>query len=222
MTRPEDEPDRKGPRWERRKDDRPGEILDAALAVFTEKGFSNARLDDIAARAGVSKGTLYLYFSDKEEIFRRVIEHAIIPNVESIAGISDDQECTTEDLLRRVITAAAHLLGSTPMGAIPKLIIAEAGNFPGVVAFYRDRVLSNMQKIITGLLRRGIASGEFRADIDVDYAFRIIAAPVLLLALVKNVPPLDETWNIDPGRHAEAALDVLLNGLKAAGAKNNA
>lgn len=201
-----------GPRWTRRKEERPGEILDAALQVFAEKGFSATRLEDVAARAGISKGTLYLYFSDKEDIFRSVVEHAVVPNIDQFEDALAGDTRPAEQQLRDVLTRLAVLIATTPMGAVPKLVIAEAGNFPGIAAFYRDRVILRIQGIFEMILKRGVAAGEFR-DIDTEYASRILASPMFFLAIVKNLPPVDEVWQIDPERHAAVALDMFLGGL---------
>src|ERR1700754_5327459 len=88
------------PKFRRRKADRPAEIVAAALAVFAERGFAAARLEEIARRAGVSKGALYLYFETKEEIFRAVVDQAIAPNIEAIRAMVAAHPGPLADLLR--------------------------------------------------------------------------------------------------------------------------
>src|SRR5215831_11756164 len=130
------------PRWRRRKDARPSEIIAAALATFTERGFAAARLDDIAAQAGVTRGTLYLYFSSKEDLFKAVVRQLIVPIIaageEMVAGSTEP----TPDLLKKFILSVPDLVAGSPIPAIPKLVIAEARNFPDLAQFYFDEVLS--------------------------------------------------------------------------------
>src|SRR5450830_354499 len=120
------------PRWERRKDARPQELLAAALDLFVERGFASTRLEDVARRAGVSKGTLYLYFTNKEELFKAVVRDSIVPVIgaaeDSIAGF----EGHSADLLRKVLGDWWERLGATKASGITKLIMAEAGNFPDI------------------------------------------------------------------------------------------
>src|SRR5438105_10054730 len=109
------------PRWRRRKDERPAEIIAAALAVFTEKGFAAARLDEIAARAGVSKGALYLYFETKEEIFRAVVEQAIAPNILAIRAMIAGHPGPFPDLVRLFAERLAQVVDTLPIGGVVKM-----------------------------------------------------------------------------------------------------
>src|SRR6201993_4193863 len=129
-------------RWRRRKDARPAEILTAALDCFAERGFAATRLDDVAQRAGVTKGTLYLYFDSKEELFKAVVAQALVPNLErGEALISEAAEPrSAAALLAEMIRGWAELARS-PAGAIPKIVVSEAGNFPDLARFYREQVV---------------------------------------------------------------------------------
>ena len=98
----------KQPRWQRRAEDRPREICAAALEVFAEKGFAAARLDEIARRAGVSKGTLYLYFKDKEDLFRAVVRDAIAPNVAAITEVISTMQAPFADVVRMFLAGFAE------------------------------------------------------------------------------------------------------------------
>ncbi|HJT05310.1 MAG TPA: helix-turn-helix domain-containing protein, partial [Stellaceae bacterium] len=126
-------------RWRRRKEARPAEILDAALACFAERGFAATRLDDVAKRAGVTKGTLYLYFPNKEELFKEVVRQAVVANIARGEALVAESAEPASVLLERIIHHWAELI-PTPASAIPKLVIAEAGNFPDVARFYLDEV----------------------------------------------------------------------------------
>lgn len=187
------------PRWRRRKDDRPQEIAAAAMDVFAERGFAAARLEEVAARAGVSKGTLYLYFPSKDELFKAVIRAAILPNLEqaeALAASAAGGPCFP--VLERLLRMVAHLVATTRAAIIPRLVIAEAGNFPDLAAFYHREVIRRGFGVLASLLQQGIASGEFR-PVAVDPTVRLIVAPLLMSAV----------WRTSfDGLDGEAPLDV--------------
>src|ERR1700757_1534180 len=112
-------------RWRRRKDARPAEILTAALDCFAERGFAATRLDDVARRAGVTKGTLYLYFDSKEELFKAVVRRALLPNIGGLEVITGKETEPASLLLERLMNNFAEIV-SSPVSAIPKLVLAEA------------------------------------------------------------------------------------------------
>lgn len=182
------------PRWRRRKEDRPQEIVAAALDVFAERGFAAARLDDVAARAGVSKGTLYLYFPSKEDLFKAVIRAAILPNLERAERMIAEVPGPSFALLERLLAMVAELIATTRAAIIPKLVIAEAGNFPELAAFYHREVIQRGFGLLANLLERGVARGEFR-PMNIDHTVRLIAAPLLMSAVWRGafdaVAPMD-------------------------------
>jgi AcrR family transcriptional regulator len=201
-------------RWRRRKEARPEEILSAALESFAERGFAATRIEDVAARAGISKGTLYLYFDGKEELFKAVVRQALLPNLARIEALAASFEGPSASLLERLLATVAGVVESR-VGAIPKLVIAEAGNFPDLARFYLDEVVHRGLGLIAGILRRGIARGEFRA-IDVDHAVFCVIAPLLIAALWKSsLEPHDQTGPLDVQALVWAHLDLLLRGLEA-------
>jgi AcrR family transcriptional regulator len=203
------------PRWRRRKEARPDEILAAALASFAERGFAATRLDDVAARAGVSKGTLYLYFNGKEELFEAVVRATLVPNLERLEALSATFDGPSAQLLERLLLTIAGVVDSQ-VGAIPKLVIAEAGNFPELARFYLDEVVRRGLRLIGTIVHRGIGRGEFR-PIDVDHAVFCVIAPMLLAALWKrSLEPHDEA-PLDAQALAQAQLDLVLRGLEAHG-----
>ena len=202
-------------RWRRRKEARPDEILAAALASFAERGFAATRLEDVAARAGVSKGTLYLYFNGKEQLFEAVVRARLLPNLERLEALLATFEGPSASLLERLLLTMAEVVGSQ-LGAIPKLVIAEAGNFPELARFYLEEVVRRGLRLIGAILRRGIERGEFRA-VDVDHVVYCVIAPMLIAALWKNsLEPYDER-TLDAQALARAHLDLLLRGLEAPG-----
>lgn len=202
------------PRWRRRKDARPAEIVAAALAVFAERGFAASRLDDIAARAGVTRGTLYLYFESKEELFKAVVRQSILPIIARAEGMAAG-EGSTVALLRRLLAFLPGTLLGSPASAIPKLVIAEASNFPDVARFYLDEVIDRGRRLIGAILRRGIARGEFR-PVDVDHVVYCVLGPVLLAALWQHSFRPYDSSAIDPEALCRAHVEMLLRGLLAA------
>jgi AcrR family transcriptional regulator len=199
-------------RWRRRKEARPDEILAAALASFAERGFAATRLDDVAARAGISKGTLYLYFKGKEDLFEAVVRATLIPNIERLEALTATFDGPSVQLLERLLLTVASVAESE-IGAIPKLVVAEAGNFPELARFYLDEVVRRGLRLIGSILRRGIQRGEFR-QVDVEHAAFCVFGPILLAALWKNsLEPYDDA-RLDAQALARAHLDLLLRGLE--------
>lgn len=200
-------------RWRRRKEARPDEILAAALESFAARGFAATRLEDVAARAGISKGTLYLYFKGKEELFEAVVRATLLPNLARIEALAASFEGPSRVLLERLLLTIAGVVGSEA-SAIPKLVIAEAGNFPELARFYLDEVVRRGLRLIGAILRRGIERGEFRA-VDVDHAVFCVIAPMLLAALWKNSLEPHDHAPLDMDALVRAHLDLLLRGLEA-------
>ncbi len=166
------------PKFRRRKADRPAEILDAAMAVFAERGFAAARLDEIAARAGVSKGALYLYFETKEELFRAVVEQAIAPNILVIRAMIAAHPGPFPDLLRLFAARMNGLAETLPIGGVVKMVIGEARNFPEIARVYHDALISQALGALTDAVTAAQARGEVRAGDPRTYALQIVA-PIL-------------------------------------------
>jgi AcrR family transcriptional regulator len=202
---------------ERRKEARPGELLDAALDLFVEKGFAATRVEEVAARAGVSKGTLFLYFQNKEELLKAVVRH-------NISGYYDDWnaqfeafEGSTADIVAICMNIWWEQVGATKACGITKLMMSEAGNFPEIAAFYQHEVVQPGHALIRRILQRGIDRGEFR-PLDVDYAIYSIVAPMIFLFLSRHsggvcVP---EQMRLEPKKYIASQLNILLYGLSAA------
>jgi AcrR family transcriptional regulator len=198
-------------RWRRRKEARPGEILEAALDCFAERGFAATRLDDVAARAGVTKGTAYLYFANKEELFKAVVRTFVVPTVAHIEAAAAGPG-TAAERLERVVSDWVEKVYGARIGALPKLMIAEAGNFPELARFYREEVVGRVLRSVQGLLRQGIERGEFRA-VDVEPAALCVIAPLMLATLLKHSLGRDEGLPIDAPALARCHLELLLRGL---------
>src|ERR1700761_7277297 len=169
-------------RWTRRKNERPGEILDAALRVFAEKGFSAARMEDIAKAAGVTKGTIYLYFENKEQVFKSLVLELIGGVMSGVETHMSAYQGPVNELLRFVLKNIAVVMLHSDRIALPKIIIAEAGNFPALAEFWKREVIDRGMGILRKLMQRGIDSGEFRA-LPPDHMVRLLIAPMLLSAI---------------------------------------
>lgn len=195
----------------RRKDARPSELTAAALELFVEKGFATTRLEDVAARAGVSKGTLYLYFDSKDALFKAVIEEGIVPTLVAAEQQLAEHSGSAVELLRKLLFGWWQQIGGTRLAGVPKLIISESRNFPDVAQYYHDKVILRGRALLRTVLQRGIASGEFRA-LDVETAIDVIIAPLLMLVI----------WRFslcfcgretDPEAYLETHFDLLVHGL---------
>ncbi len=166
------------PRWRRRKAERPGDIAAAALAVFAEKGFAGARIEEIARRAGLSKGAVYLYFPTKEDLFRAVVETAVAPNLELIERLVS-VDMPFAERLRLLLPRFAEIVTTLPVGAVAKMVIGESRNFPELAKVWYDNVVSRAVAILTGLIEQAQARGEVREGDARTHAFSIIG-PMML------------------------------------------
>jgi AcrR family transcriptional regulator len=202
------------PRWERRKDARPQELLAAAVDLFVERGFASTRLEDVARRAGVSKGTLYLYFTNKEELFKAVVRDSIVPFIGAAEDSIAEFEGHSADLLRNVLHAWWQRLGATKASGIIKLVTAEAGNFPELAKFYQEEVITRGTNMIKSMLERAVARGEFRA-IDVNILTPVLMSPMLMLVTWKHsIGPCNQA-DLEPLAFLDSFLDMALHGLLA-------
>jgi AcrR family transcriptional regulator len=163
------------PKFRRRKADRPGEIAAAALEVFAEKGFAAARLEEIAARAGVSKGAIYLYFSTKQEIFRAVVGQAIAPHLEVVKARLASHPGPFPALLEAMVAAISTVIAQGPAGGVAKMVIGEARNFPELARVWHDELVSQALGALAGAVAAAQARGEVRAGDPRIYALQIIA-----------------------------------------------
>ncbi len=204
-----DQPTTKRPR-RRRKQERPSEILAAGLSVFAERGFSTARLDDVAERAGVAKGTIYLYFSTKEELFEAVVRDAFASVLERLTGALALPDISCTALVRLMIQTMYAQMVATERREILRLLVAEAKRFPDLVAFYHREAISRGKAIITEILRRGIASGEFR-DSPATRFPEVIIGPAIMAAVWKLV--FEPVEPMDLERMIEAHLDLVLGSI---------
>jgi AcrR family transcriptional regulator len=167
------------PKFRRRKAERPAEIVAAAMAVFAEKGFAAARLEEIAARAGVSKGAVYLYFETKEDVFRAVVEQAVLPNIEAVKAMAAAHPGPFAELIRGLGAHVAGVVETMPVGGVAKMVIGEAGNFPELARIWHDRLVSQALGALTAAIEAAQARGELKAGDPRAYAVEFIA-PLLM------------------------------------------
>lgn len=200
------------PRWARRKDARPQELLAAALDLFVERGFAATRLDDVAKQAGVSKGTLYLYFTNKEELFKAVIRENMLPALGEAEEVVGHYEGPSAELFREIVLGWWERIGATKISGLTKLMMAESGNFPELSKFYHDEVISRSDAMIAGILERGIKRGEFR-NIDTFQATKVIVAPVIMLMIWKHSYGPCQIEPISAQDYLNSFIDLFLRGL---------
>lgn len=201
---------------ERRKDARPGELLAAALELFVEKGFAATRAEEVARRAGVSKGTLFLYFSSKEELFKAVVRENLSGQFPEWNARFEAYQGSTPDLVRLFLMQWWDTVGNSPISGIVKLMMSEASNFPELAAFYQQEVILPGSQLIQRILQRGIDSGEF-TPIDLHYGVYTLLAPMLFLATWKHSFGACAQFarNINPSDYLRVQSEVILRGLAA-------
>ena len=165
------------PKWRRCPQDRPEQILKAALQVFGESGLANARLQDIAERAGVSKGTIYLYFPNKEELFREMIRQTAVAAIERAEQVVTQGTPTVQ--LLTFMRGYWTFVRSPVFSTIYRLVLGELHQFPDLAKFYAHEVVARGQKLLSGIIRRGVDAGEFR-EIDPMVAARMLVALIVM------------------------------------------
>ncbi|MBV8465963.1 MAG: TetR/AcrR family transcriptional regulator [Burkholderiales bacterium] len=202
------------PRWQRRKDARPAEIIEAALTLFIDRGFAATRLDDVAKQAGVTKGTVYLYFANKEDLFKAVIRETLVPELEMAESMIGEHKGPWADLLREMLLAWANRLMNSQTGGITKLMIAEASNFPELAQFYVNEIVVRSRRIFADIIERGIAAGEFR-PVDVMMATRAVTAPLLMVKVWSRSFSACDPDAVSVADYAAFHFDMLMQGLKA-------
>ena len=204
-------------RNERRKQARPGELLAAALALFVEKGFAATRVEEVAARAGVSKGTLFLYFPSKQALFKAVVRENISTHFKSWKHEVDACESSSADLLSRSLYTWWERVGAGPASGLSKLMVCEASNFPELVTFFRQEVVQPGQVEIRRVLQRGIDQGEFRPMNLDDVVYSIFGA-MQFLVLSRHATGIYTVSAdaLNPHDYITSYLDLLLHGLLAA------
>lgn len=183
-------------RWRRRKEERPAEILTAALKMFSIKGYAATKLDVVAKEAGVSKGTLYLYFENKESLFKAVVTEFVLPQIEKAEEQAVHFTGSVKDLMYTLLEQWRVNVLETELSGIPKMMIAEASNFPELATFYLENVIQRTRQFVANLIKLGIERGEFR-QCDSDYAARNFLSPMVFSAIWQHsLAPFDNEYDI--------------------------
>lgn len=199
------------PRYQRRKEDRPQEITDAAFQVFAEKGYAPARVEEVARRAGVSKGLLYLYFRTKEELFKAVIRSFVIRRVDALLIAVEQTQLSSEAFIRGPLVDFMKQLPGSPVAVVIRLLIAEGPRHPDLLDFYWDNVVSKGMRAMSRIVERGVERGEFR-DSAVTELPQLLIAPVMV-SVVWNT--LFAKHRLDTDRLIETHIEMLLDYVKA-------
>jgi AcrR family transcriptional regulator len=201
---------------QRRKQARPQELLDAALLLFAEKGFAATRTDEVAQRAGVSKGTLYLYYPSKEDLFKAVVRKSLVSVIDEGREALARYEGSSADLLRAMLLTWWQRVGMTPTASVHKIIVSEARNFPELAQFYTDEVIAPADALFCAALQRGIDRGEFRA-LPLHATAHALIAPLIFMTLHQHsvgACALRECSTLTPEDMLETHLELVLHGLE--------
>ncbi len=200
------------PRWRRRKNARPEEIISAALEVFADRGFAATKLEDVARRAGVTKGTIYLYFENKEALFKALIRQTIVPVIAQGEALAKSYPGSARDLFEHLVREYWRLVGETSLVGIPKLMMAEAGNFPELARFYYEEVVTRGHRLMAGVLERGIKAGEFRR-VNVAVATKLAMAPVMHAVIARKAFSACMPEGFDVATYLDTHIDLYLHGI---------
>ena len=194
----------------RRKEARPAELIEAGLHEFALHGFAATRLEDVARRAGVVKGTIYRYFSDKEALFLAAVRSRIMPMFDEMTAFVEGFPGTTRELLQLIIETIHRQLVNSDLRVLIRIIIAEGERFPALTEFYYRETISKGRALLERIVARGIERGEVREGATADLPL-VIMAPAIMAAI----------WRMTFERHAPissdafraAHIDLVLNGL---------
>ncbi len=190
---------------------RRADILKAALEVFAANGYASARLDDVARAAGVAKGTLYLYFADKQALFEGLIKENLAPIPDLALGMLNAFDGPTEDLIRALSGVLLARIQTPPVRQVMQLMISEGHRFPELAAFHYREVVTQGLEVVRAIVRRGQTRGEIEGDGLLRHP-QVLFAPVITL-VVWNMT-FDKVAPLDERRFADDYIALLLGGLK--------
>lgn len=199
-------------KWKRRKEARPAELLEAAMTVFAAKGFAAARLDDIAARAGVSKGTIYLYYDSKEAMLRTLIKTIPVSLVDGIAALAEADQDPADATLRKVFQLIGAAMRDPVLMQFPRLVIGEGGNFPWIAETYHKEVVSRGIAILSRIIAKGIEQRRFRA-VDPRHAAFAAMAPMLFIAIWRTTFERFDDRPFDAQGFIDQHIETVVRGL---------
>lgn len=201
-------------KWHRRKQARPEEIAKAALISFAQKGYAAATMADIARLAGITKGTIYLYFKNKDDLFNALVREYVVDRLAT--NISAMQ--SSEDVVS-AITQCCDMVSDMALTdevlVLGRIITAEARNFPAIAQFWRREVVENLLDLIAGLIRRGGAQGTLVA-VNPEAAARLCLAPALQALIWHTSFDIGDHEHLDPRSLMGLQRAIIIEGMKAA------
>ena len=201
------------PRWRRRKDARPAELLEAALEVFVERGYTATRLEDIAHRAGVTKGTMYLYYENKEALFKELVRTTALPMVEGVEELVRTHRGSSWELVSLVLRRRWEALVHSSLGGIAKLMMSEAGNFPELARWYHEEIIARANAALARAIRLGVERGDFR-PVDERLTAYVAVAPLLIAAMWMHSFARCTPLPFAPDEYLDHHLEILMRGLE--------
>ncbi len=199
------------PKYHRRKEDRPQEIADAAFKMFAEKGYAATRIDDVAKRAGVSKGLTYLYYKTKEDLFKAVVKNVVVRRVDSLIGNVESTELSSEEFLRGPLLDFMKKVPGSPIAIVIRLLISEGPRHPDLVNYYYENVVARGLEAIRQFVARGVERGEFRRE-ALDHQPHLFLAP-MMLSMIWRLVFTDKP--LDTDQLMESQVELLLTEMKA-------
>lgn len=191
----------------------PEKILAAALEAFGEKGFSGTRMEDVAAKAGITKGAIYLYFPSKQALLEALARRDIAPFLTAIATQVRQYEGPLEPMLRQVAGAAVGFLDRGAVPTYARVIVSEARNFPEIARFHLTEIVSVVLGALSDLFARAMARGEIR-EMEPEIAARLFMAPLVKTLFWRITFSAVETEPFDANDYLEAHVGVFLRGMK--------
>jgi AcrR family transcriptional regulator len=200
------------PRFQRRKEDRPAEITAAAMQAFADKGYDATRVEEVARRAGVSKGLLYLYFKTKEELFKAVVRSFVSSRLDSLEAIIDTSDLSAEAFLRGPFLDFAKSIPKSPARKLIRLLVAEGPKHPDLLAWYWETVVSRGMAGIRKIIRRGVRDGEFRESALEQFP-HLLVSPIIMSVLWGQL--FESHASLDTDRLLDSHIDLVLTAIKA-------
>jgi AcrR family transcriptional regulator len=213
--------EKRAPRWRRRKEARPAEILAAALEIFGERGYEATRLVDVARRAGCTKGTIFLYYENKIELFKAAVREVMLPLVLETERLVESHRGTSRELVEQLLRLRWDHMMRNRLSGLVKLMLGETRTYPELARFYNDEFIERNQALLRRVLQDGVDRGEFR-PMDVIQAARFLVAPMMFATVWRHA---FEHAVGTPGtleEYFETALGIMLAGLVTGGVPQHA
>ena len=201
------------PRWRRRKDTRPAEILAAAMDIFGERGYDATRLEDVGRRAGCTKGTVFLYYESKSELFKAAVREAMSSMVRETEQAVDEHQGSARELLQKVLRLRWDHMSRSKLTGLVKLLLTETGKYPDLARFYNEEFFERTQALLRRVIQKGVDRGEFR-NVDVAQTSCVVVAPLLFAAVWRHTFEQVAATPISLDQYFTTGLDIMLAGLE--------